>query len=117
MKRGQDSPPCPDHVELEQQLDALRRDIRRLQLEQDPLKKANEIIKIDVGIDRQCLTNREKTQRVDALRQTYTPPELLDEVGLARSLYLYHQIRLEIPDKHAEVCRTMADIFERNHRC
>jgi putative transposase len=117
MKRQQDSPPCPDRAELEQQLDALRRDIRRLQLEQDLLKKANEIIKKDVGIDRQSLTNREKTQLVDALRQTYTLTELLDEVGLARSSYFYHRARLEIADKHVEVRRIMTDIFERNHRC
>jgi hypothetical protein len=63
------------------QLETLRRDIRRLQLEQDLLKKANEILKKDLGIDQQLLTNREKTLLVDALRQTYTLVELLDESG------------------------------------
>ncbi len=117
MKRQQESPPGLERVELEQQLEALRRDIRRLQLEQDLLKKANEIIKKDVGIDRQLLTNREKTQLVDALRQTYTLTELLNEVGLARSSYFYHRARLDIADKYVEVRRTMAEVFERNHRC
>jgi prefoldin subunit 5 len=34
-----------DRSELEQQLETLRRDIRRLQLEKDLLKKANELLK------------------------------------------------------------------------
>ena len=42
MKRQHDLPPGPRREELERQLEALRRDIRRLQLEQDLLKKANE---------------------------------------------------------------------------
>ena len=70
MKRQQDAPATPDRVELEQQLETLRRDIRRLQLEKDLLKKANELLKKELGIDRQDLTNREKTQLVDALRPT-----------------------------------------------
>lgn len=45
MKRQKDPPPSSERAELEQQIEALRRDIRRLQLEQDLLKKANEILK------------------------------------------------------------------------
>lgn len=67
MKRQNDLPPDPEREDLEHQLEALRRDIRRLKLEQDLLKKANEILKKDLGINRQLLTNREKTLLVDAL--------------------------------------------------
>lgn len=42
MKRPPDTPASSDRSELEQQLETLRRDIRRLQLEKDLLKKANE---------------------------------------------------------------------------
>ena len=77
MKRQNDLPPDPEREDLEHQLEALRRDIRRLKLEQDLLKKANEILKKDLGINRQLLTNREKTLLVDALRQTYTLAELV----------------------------------------
>ena len=77
MKHQHDAPANPDRAELEQQLETLRRDIRRLQLEKDLLKKANELLKKEVGIDRQSLTNREKTQLVDALRPIYTLTELL----------------------------------------
>ena len=64
MNRQQDAPASPDRSELEQQLDTLQRDIRRLQLEKDLLKKANELLKKELGIDLQRLTNREKTQLV-----------------------------------------------------
>jgi len=50
MKRKQDSPPSPERADLEQQVEALRQDIRRLRLEQDLLKKANELLEIDLGI-------------------------------------------------------------------
>jgi putative transposase len=117
MKRKKDSPASSERAELEQQVEALRQDIRRLRLEQDLLKKANELLKKDLGIDRRLLTNREKTQLVDALRSTYTLPELLREVGLPRSSYFYHRARLDVADKYVEVRRTMTDIFERNYRC
>ncbi len=117
MKRHRDLPPDPEREELERQLEALRHDVRRLQLEQDLLKKANEILKKDTGIFQQSLTNREKALLVDALRRTYSLTELLEGVGLARSSYFYHRARLDVADKYVEVRRTIADIFERNHRC
>ncbi len=117
MKRQQDPPTSPDRVELEQQLQTLQRDIRRLQLEKDLLKKANELLKKELGIDRQSLTNREKTQLVDALRPIYTLTELLCEVGLPRSSYFYHRAQMEVADKYVDARQAMADIFERNYRC
>ena len=76
-KHQQDASANPDRSELEQQLEALQRDIRRLQLEKGQLQKANEFVKKELDIDRQRLTNREKTQLVDALRPTYTLTEML----------------------------------------
>lgn len=117
MKRQHDSPAGPAREELERQLDELRREIRRLQLEQDILKQANELLKKDVGIDRQRLSNREKTLLVDALRSTYDLAELLEGVDLARSSYFYHRARLDVADRYVEVRRTLNEIFESNHRC
>jgi len=77
MKRRLESPSSSEREELERQLESLRLDVRRLQLEHDLLMKANELIKKDTGIDRQILTNREKTLLADALRQTYSLSELL----------------------------------------
>ena len=45
MKRQHDCPRSSERAGLEQQLEALRRDLRRLQLEKDLLKKANELLK------------------------------------------------------------------------
>ena len=117
MKRKRSTPPNSERAELERQVETLEQDIRRLRLEHDLLKKANELLKKELGIDRRLLTNREKTQLVDALRSTYTLPELLREVGLPRSSYFYHRARLEVADKYVEVRRAMTDIFERNYRC
>ena len=117
MKRRQETPSAPEREELELRLESLRLEVRCLQLEHDLLMKANELIKKDTGIDRQFLTNREKTLLTDALRQTYSLSELLQALDLARSSYFYHRARLQVAEKYTEVRRAMADIFERNHRC
>jgi len=117
MKRKQHLPSDAERSELEQEVDTLRREVRRLQLEQDLLKKANELLKKDLGIDRRLLTNREKTQLVDALRSKYTLGGLLLEAGLPRSSYFYHRARLGVADKYLEVWRAMTDLFESNYRC
>ena len=117
MKRKQGAPASSERADLEQQLETLRQDIRRLQLEKDLLKKANELLKKELGIDQQPLTNREKTLLVDALKSTYTVSELLRELKLPRSSYFYHRARLKVADKYADVRQAMTDIFERNYRC
>lgn len=117
MKHRLEPPSSPEQEELERQLESLRRDVRRQQLEHDLLMKANELIKKEIGIDRQVLTNREKTLLADVLRQTYSLSELPEALGLARSSYFYHRARMQVAEKYTEVRRAMTDIFERNHRC
>lgn len=117
MKRQKKPPPERECAELEQQVESLRRDIRQLQLGHDILKKANELIKKEMGVDPQLLSNREKTMLVDALKQTYALPELLAVLELARSSYFYHRARLLAADKYAAARHVIADIFELNHRC
>jgi transposase-like protein len=112
MTRKHDAPASSDRADLEQQVETLRQDIRRLQLERDLLKKANELLKKELGIDQQPLTNREKTLLVDALRSTYTVTELLCGLNLPRSSYFYHRARLEVADKYADVRQAMTNIFE-----
>ncbi len=117
MKHSNKSPPVPERAELERQLESLQRDIRQLQLERDLLKKANEILKKGLGVDLQLLTNREKTLLVDALKERYALPEILAQLGLARSSYFYHRARVKVADKYLAVRQTLTDIFELNHRC
>jgi putative transposase len=122
MKRHHESTPDPiprsqSVKELQQQVEALKGDIRRLQLEHDILQKANELLKKDLGATPQLLTNREKTLLVDALKDNYLLAELLRQLDLARSSYFYHCARLRMPDKYADTRIAMADIFQSNHRC
>lgn len=116
MKREKPSPAVADRKELEQQVETLRRDIRNLQLEHDLLKKANDLLKKDLGVDLQFLSNREKTMLVDALKEEYGLTELLERLGLARSSYFYHRSRVRVADKYTEVRCTITEIFESNHR-
>jgi putative transposase len=117
VKPSNDSPPDPERAELERQVQSLRRDIRKLQLEHDILKKANEIIKKGLGADLPLLSNQEKTRLVDALRDAYGLPELFAELDLARSSYFYHRARLRGTDKYADARVAITEVFERNHRC
>lgn len=117
MKRRKAYAPAPEREELERQLEALQRDIRQLQLEHDLLKKANELLKKGLGVDLQLLSNREKTQLVDALKDTYRLSELLLQLGVARSSYFYHRTRVNLEDKYVTIRRNLTEIFESNHRC
>lgn len=117
MKRQNDSKPTPETTELQQQVESLQRDIWQLQLEHDILKKANELLKKDLGVDLQLLTNREKTLLVDALKPTYALSELFVELDLARSTYFYHRAGLRTPDKYADARLAITEVVECNHRC
>ena len=110
-------PSAPDLTELERQAESLRHDNRKLKLENDLLKKANELLKKGLGVAPQLLSNREKTLLVDALKHTYTLPELLAELDLARSSYFYHCARLRMPDKYADIRQVLSEVFHGNHRC
>ena len=117
MKLRNDSPPDSERSDLEQQVEALQRGIRKLQLEHDLLKKANELLKKGLGVDLQLLSNREKTLLVDALKHTYALSQLLEKLDLARSSYFYHCSRLRRPDKYADARVAITDVFQNNHRC
>ncbi len=117
MKRQKVPSTNTERTKLERQIESLRRDIHQLQLEHDLLKKANEIIKKGQGVNLHLLSNREKTMLIDALRENYALPELFSKLDLPRSSYFYHRARLQAADKYADVRRTMAEIFETNHRC
>jgi len=68
MRRQKKPAPNLERAEPEQQIESLRPDIRKLELERDILEKANELVKKD-GHRPQLLSNREKTTLVDALKQ------------------------------------------------
>ena len=88
-----------------------------MRLEQGLLNKANELLKNGLGVDLQLLSNREKALLIDALKEHYGLPELLAQLGLARSSYFYHRARAAVGDKYLEVRQSITEIFESNHRC
>lgn len=113
-----------DAPSLIQERDALREELARLtlavkrqQLELNILRKAEEIIKKDLGISVSTLTNREKTKVADVLRGTHPLPVLLCTLRLARSSYFYHRAALRTGDKHAGVCVSLSEFFRANYRC
>ncbi|MFS8981610.1 IS3 family transposase [Cupriavidus necator] len=109
--------PGDEHAAQLERIAQLEQQVRQLQLERDILARAGDLIKKDQGINSLPLTNREKTQVVDALKATYSLSELLRVIGLARSSYFYHKTGLSLRDKYADVRTDVVDIFNSNHRC
>jgi len=88
MERNNKSRPVVTRDSLEQEVESLKNRIHRLQLEHDILKKANELLKKDQGVNLQVLNNREKTLVIDALRATYTLSELFVQLGASAQFLL-----------------------------
>ena len=93
------------------ELESLKRQVYRLQLELDILQKAAEVVKKDRGIDLQKMTNREKTMVIDALREKYPLNELLALVAISKSTYFYQKKALSRPDKYASLRKEVRDAF------
>jgi transposase InsO family protein len=117
MKRRKANSKVPEREELERRLEALQRDVRQLQLEHDLLKKANELLKKDLGVDLQILSSREKTQLIDALKEVHRLQELLAQLRITRSSYFYHRARICLVDKYTAVRLSLVEIFQANRRC
>ncbi len=80
-----------EKLELEAKVEALRKESYRLQLENDVLKKATELLKKDKGISLEHLTNRDKAIVIDALRDRYLLTDLLTILNMAKSSYCYQE--------------------------
>jgi len=57
--------------ELKQQIEVLKEEVFRLQLERDILEKTSEILKKEMNICPNLLMNREKAILIDALKEKY----------------------------------------------
>lgn len=101
---------------LEQKVHELQKDIYKLQLERDILEKASEILKKDRGINLKILTNREKAELIDALRNKYRLNELLLQLELSKSSYCYQAKAMRTPDRYADLRAQIKTIFEENYR-
>lgn len=83
-----------DKESLELELKRLKEQIHRLELEKDILEKTTDIIKKDPGINPKELTNKEKTEVIDALKTKYKLKELLLFMKLPKSSYFYQRAQL-----------------------
>ena len=110
-------PPLPDDRDaLLIEVESLKKQIYRQQLELDVLKKAAEILKKDQGIDLKNLTNKEKATLIDALRTTYPLNDLLEMIEIAKSSYFYQREAFARPDKYADMRTEVKNIFSENKR-
>lgn len=110
-----DKPLLSDEVEeLREEVKSLQKHIHHLQMEQDILLKANELLKKDRGISPQDLKNKEKTLLIDALRSRYGLVRLLRYLRLPKSSYCYHQKRFSLPGKYAGLRKKVVRAFHEN---
>jgi putative transposase len=116
-KKKKGKPPLSNDVEeLRQEVDSLQKRVHYLQMEQDILLKANELLKKDQGISLQNLKNREKTLLIDALRSRYGLVRLLNYLKLPKSSYCYHHKRLGLPEKYSELRKKVVIVFNENEK-
>lgn len=95
-------------------IDALKAQMLNLQLENDILKETIEILKKDPGIDQTALKNSEKAVIVDALKDKYSLPMLLEKIELSKSSYYYQEKVMKSPDKYAALRNKIRKIFYDN---
>jgi putative transposase len=82
-----------DRDALLAEVESLKKEIYRKQMEPVILKKAAEIIKKDPGINPRKLTSREKATLIDALRTEYPLNNLLKMICMPKSSYFYQKKR------------------------
>ena len=96
------------------EIETLQQQVHQLRLEQDILKKANELLKKDQGINLDILTNPEKANLIDALKDIYALSELRNQLNIAKSTYHYHKAQLLSPEKYMELRTMMKTVFHEN---
>lgn len=62
-----------------------------MQMEIDILKETINVLKKDPGIDQTTLKNKEKTVIIDALKNKYSLPILLERLAFSKSSYYYQK--------------------------
>lgn len=105
-----------DKKSLVMEVNLLKEQIHRLELEKDILEKTTDIIKKDSGINPKKLTNKEKTEVIDALKNKYKLKELLHFLNLPKSSYFYQKTQLAKGDKYGQLRQDITNIFNDNYK-
>lgn len=95
----------------------LQNKLYRLRLEYDILEKAAEVLKKDEGINLQTISNREKAEVIDALREKYRLKELLGALHISKSSYCYQKNCIRRPDKYINLRSEIHDISSTTNGC
>lgn len=95
--------------------DSLLRRAQELEIQNDSLKQANDLLKKDLGINQLHLTNKEKRQVIDALRDNYPLKVLLHALEISKSSYFYQHKVFEAEDKYADVRECLDVLFPQNY--
>lgn len=106
-----------DKSALLSELESLKKQIYRLQMEKDVLETMVEIVKKDPGVDLKRLTNKEKAMLIGTLIKKYPLIELLEYVGMARSSYFYHRKIAAQPSKYEALRHVISRLFVENNQC
>ncbi|WP_313187647.1 IS3 family transposase [Lacrimispora sp.] len=96
------------------EVEQLKRQMQEMQMEIDILKGTLDALKKDPGVDLTTLRNREKAVMIDALKDNYSLPLLLQKLKLSKSSYYYQRKRLACTDKYAELRNRIKELFNEN---
>jgi putative transposase len=93
----------------------LKKQVRRLQFELDVMKEIVHVIKKGLGVNPNPLSNKEKTVVVDALKDRYSQSQLLNYTAFPRSSYYYGLAKQQQADKYETLREMIQRIFLENH--
>ncbi|MBW3090037.1 IS3 family transposase [Bifidobacterium miconisargentati] len=98
-------------------VEALRRQVEALRLENAVMRETIRVLKADdPRLDPSMLTNRERTRVVDAIRGEFGLAAALDATGLKRSTYYYERGAVAVGDRYAMLRARVTGLFEAGGR-
>lgn len=96
------------------EIELLHAQMRDMQMEIDILRETINVLKKDPGIDQTALKNREKAVIIDALKDEYPLPVLLEKLSLSKSSYYYQEAVSHQEDKYNAIRRKIIELFHEN---
>lgn len=96
------------------ELDSLKQQIKKLQLEKDILEGTIKILKKDQGANPESLKNKEKVELIDTLKIKYPLNDLLEILKIAKSSYYYQKKVALTPNKYEFLYSLIKEIFNEN---
>lgn len=96
--------------------DRLRKENERLVFENDILEVAEKLIKKEMGVSLNGITNAEKAILINALKHKYRLSMLLNRLKMPKSSYYYHNSMYSNEDKYQVIRKDIVKIFESSYR-